>query len=187
VSPFGITLVLMALAFICVVVWRSTDTTTTSARGFVAPSPVAPAPTAPAAPLPDRPDYTEQPLPIHGEAHDYTTARHVAPLEISGLAEAHSLVKIVDVLDPRRYVTVFVHKGMTTKVRLPLGSYELRYAMGDAWYGYEHLFGPDTTYTKADTQLDFRVDGDRVSGYSVTLYKVRDGNLETSSIPPTAF
>ena len=79
-------------------------------------------------------------------------------------------------------MTVFVRKGMTAEIDVPLGLYELRYALGDEWYGYDHLFGPKTSYSKADTLFDFRDTGTQLTGYTVTLYKVPRGNLHTSTI-----
>lgn len=84
-------------------------------------------------------------------------------------------------------MTVFVRSGMTANVDVPLGNYEFRYAAGDTWYGYEHLFGPATGYSKADKLFDFRDTGYEVSGYTVTLYKVPNGNLHTSSIRANEF
>ena len=68
-----------------------------------------------------------------------------------------------------------------------LGTYEVRYPSGDKWYGYEYLFGPETSYSKADKTFTFRVEGNQVSGFTITLYKATDGNLHTSPIEPTDF
>jgi hypothetical protein len=52
-------------------------------------------------------------------------------------------------------MTVFVRGGETVETRAPLGKFIVKYASGDTWYGYDHLFGPDTTYTKADETFIF--------------------------------
>ena len=82
---------------------------------------------------------------------------------------------------------VFVRGGSTVEVEVPLGTYRLKYAAGQNWYGLPHLFGPETSYSKADTPFRFYIEGQRISGYTVTLYSVRDGNLRTSPLNPGDF
>lgn len=71
---------------------------------------------------------------------------------------------------------------MSASVDVPLGDYEFRYAGGSEWYGFEHLFGPDTSYNKAESSFEFRDTGYEVTGYTVTLYKVPHGNLRMTHI-----
>ncbi|MEO0071541.1 MAG: hypothetical protein ABIK39_05600 [candidate division WOR-3 bacterium] len=81
-------------------------------------------------------------------------------------------------------LAVFIHPGKSISLEVPVGSYELRYAVGDTWYGREHLFGPRTSYYKAEAVLHFQIVGNRVSGYEVQLYPQPYGNLRTRSISP---
>jgi len=126
-------------------------------------------------------------LPPNGEVQTYSSQQRVAPLEVRASQDAHYLIKLVDAGTGTPILTVFVRQGMTASVDVPLGTCELRYAAGDAWYGYEHLFGPDTGYSKADTLLNFRDTGYQVSGYTVSLFRVAHGNLRTSSIRANEF
>ncbi len=87
----------------------------------------------------------------------------------------------------RPALTLFVRGGETEKIKVPLGTYELRYASGDKWYGYEHLFGKNTSYSKADKTFTFQVQDNSVNGYTVTLYRVANGNLRTSRIGKADF
>ncbi len=127
------------------------------------------------------------PLPANGFLQVFTTREAVAPFEIKSDYDSNYLVKLVDSNNSSTVITVFVHGGLTATVDVPLGTYDVRYASGDAWYGYEHLFGPSTTYSKADRLFTFRQDGLHVSGYTITLYKVRYGNLQTSRIHKDQF
>lgn len=127
------------------------------------------------------------PLPTNGALQVFTTRQAIAPFEIKSSYGGHYLVKLVDSYSKTPVITVFVHGGLTANVDVPLGTYEVRYASGDTWYGYEHLFGPDTAYSKADQMFYFRDDGSQVSGYTITLYKVRNGNLQTSKIRKNQF
>lgn len=138
---------------------------------------------------PDRPPFTEteQPLPNHGKITWYSAGDPVAPLEIKSSLGSHYLVKLSDYNSGKDVLSVFVHGGSTATFDVPLGTYRIKYASGERWYGPEHLFGPETAYSKADSSFDFQVIGNHVSGYTLTLYKVLNGNLQTSKISPEEF
>lgn len=146
---------------------------------------------------PSRPVYTPRPRPIFtepeltpptsGEVRRYTTKDGVAPLQIRSSSGSNYLVKLDDVTTGRPVLSVFVRGGQTEEIDVPLGTYVVKYASGDRWYGYTHLFGPDTQYSKADQNFTFTFDGYQYSGYTVTLYKVQNGNLKTSKISPDDF
>lgn len=125
--------------------------------------------------------------PKSGEAQNFSSAPRVAPFEIKASQLGNYLVKLVDARARNDVMTVFVRGGTTVEVEVPLGMFEVRYAYGEKWYGYKHLFGPDTVYSKAETTFDFSSDGNRVTGYTITLYGVRDGNLQTSKISAEEF
>jgi len=80
-----------------------------------------------------------------------------------------------------------VRSGKTARVRVPLGSYELRYAAGADWYGEEYLFGPSTGYAKAAEPFDFHTEGDRVLGFTVELIKQTNGSLGEEAIKASDF
>jgi hypothetical protein len=126
-------------------------------------------------------------LPASGELRSFTGQERIAPLEIRAAQGSHYFVKLVDTSTQTAVLTLFVRGGNTEKVDVPLGTYELRYASGEKWYGYEQLFGKDTSYSKADNTFRFHVDNDSVNGYTVTLYRVANGNLRTSRIGRAEF
>lgn len=125
--------------------------------------------------------------PKSGQVQNFSSASPIAPFEIKTSQLGNYLVKLVDTRTRNDIMTVFVRGGTTVEVEVPLGVFEVRYAHGEKWYGYKHLFGPDTVYSKADTTFDFNSDGNRVSGYTITLYSVRNGNLQTSKISAEDF
>ncbi len=129
----------------------------------------------------------EYALPYSGEVKLYQNEERVAPLQIKAGAGGHYLVKLVDYYSQSPVMTVFVKGSSNITVDVPLGNYELRYASGNRWFGYDNLFGPDTSYSKADTNFDFSSDGYQVSGYTITLYRVSDGNMRTSKLRPGQF
>jgi hypothetical protein len=131
--------------------------------------------------------YSEQTVPISGSVQTYTMAERIAPFEIKAAQGSHYLVKLVNAYTDATVLTVFVRSGTTVTVDVPLGTYEVRYAAGQTWYGYKYLFGQDTAYSKADETFTFEVVGNQVNGYTITLYKVAHGNLTTSWISPNEF
>lgn len=129
----------------------------------------------------------EQPLPNPGRIQWYSAGDPVAPLEIKSPAGSHYLVKLSGYYSGKDVLSVFVHGGRTVALDVPLGTYSIKYASGERWYGPEHLFGPDTVYSKAESSFEFRRVGDQISGYTLTLHKVLHGNLHTSTISPEEF
>lgn len=142
------------------------------------------APSYSQAPKPTRPQFSEPQLelPPSGEVRNYSAKDKVAPLQIRSSSGSNYLVKLNDSTTGQPVMSVFVRGGQTEEIEVPLGTYVVKYASGDQWYGYTHLFGPSTQYSKADRTFTFSFNGYQYSGYTVTLYKVRDGNLSTSRI-----
>ena len=133
------------------------------------------------------PDYPPHPLPTSGHVRSFTTQPRIAPFQIKAAQGSHFLLKLVNSRNNSPVLTVFVQGGTTVNIKAPLGTYEVRYAGGDTWYGDDHLFGPDTSYSKADKTFAFRQIGNEVQGFTITLYKVLHGNLSTSQIDPAQF
>lgn len=133
------------------------------------------------------PSYPEQTLPYSGAIQTWTSSKRVAPFEIKAAKGSNYLLKLVDVYTDSPIMTVFVRSGTNVEVEVPLGTYEVRYAAGEKWYGYEYLFGPETSYSKAENTFTFEIVGNQISGFTITLYKVAHGNLHTSAIGPTEF
>lgn len=146
----------------------------------------------PALPSPSRlkektPLIPEQPLPRTGSVRKHAAGALVAPFQIKAAQGNNYLVKLVDTYSRSLVLTVFVRSGTTVDIKVPLGSYEVKYAAGKRWFGYEYLFGVDTIYSKADKIFTFEIADNQISGYSITLYKVAHGNLHTMEIKPEEF
>ena len=141
--------------------------------------------------VPEEPKFDEpvQPLPENGAWWKYRDEEHVAPLRIETRwsGSHHYYVKVHDRTTGSPVLTVFVRGGQTAEVKVPVGTHGLKYATGTTWYGREHLFGPDTKYSKASQPFEFNSTGYQVSGYTVQLYRQRDGNLHTYDIDKDEF
>lgn len=129
-----------------------------------------------------------QPLPINGAIKRYVNDEAIAPLKIITRDSGnHYFVKIVDWYIKKEVCTVFIRSGQTVSLDVPLGTYKLKYATGEKWYGTKFLFGPETTYSVADKQFDFEMRRDHVSGYTVELILQPNGNLKTNNITAEEF
>jgi hypothetical protein len=115
----------------------------------------------------------------------------LAPLKVkTAIGSPNYYVKIVDWAtrnSTAARLIFFVRSGQTVDVSVPIGAYEFRYAAGEKWYGEEYLFGPETLDRRADEQFVFRVEGDKVSGFTVELIKQIDGNLKETPIRASDF
>ena len=140
-----------------------------------------------AVPTPPPFNEPELPLPQSGEAINYSNRTPHAPFEIQSAAGTNYLVKLSDLYSGEPVMTIFVRGGSPVNVDVPEGTYWVKYAAGEKWYGYDYLFGPRTGYSKASETFTFGNDGRRYTGYTITLYKVRDGNLHTQDINPEDF
>jgi hypothetical protein len=159
----------------------------TSAPAYVPAPPIPTTNSILPPPVVSAPSYPECPLPDHGSTWFYTAEAKLAPFEISAPLGASCLAKLVDANTGKPVVSVFVHAGSKVEVDVPLGNYILKYAMGEKWYGETHLFGPSTSYGKANTVLNFGIEGNRYAGHTIRLQKSVDGNLRTESISPGDF
>ena len=149
------------------------------------PSAPTPPPTTPAMTSRAKPVVTSPPR--HGEVMMFTRKPRMAPLEIQTSPGSHYLLKLTDAQSGQKVMTVFVRGGQPLRLHVPLGDYVFKYATGNTWHGYQGLFGPATIYSKARQPFSFRIEGNRISGYTVTLYKVSNGNLKPQPIQPHEF
>ncbi|MEK6200792.1 hypothetical protein [Psychrobacter sp. P11G5] len=124
---------------------------------------------------------------MNGTIDLYTNQPRVAPLEIETSGSGYYLVKLVTTGTDDIVMTIFIHAGQSLTTEVPLGSYDIKYASGEKWYGYEDLFGAETEYSKANSVFYFQDTGYQISGYNITLYQVTNGNLSTSEISASEF
>ena len=89
------------------------------------------------------------------------------------------------------HLVMYVRAQQTVKVNVKDGLYKLKYATGERWYSDKELFGSKTAYSKANTTISFETtySGSFVyyDSQEVTLYKVFNGNMSTSSISEDDF
>ncbi len=132
--------------------------------------------------------YETEAKPDTGLVNRYSKKSRVAPFTVKTSDDGVDyFVKLVNQETGDVDYEYYIHEGETLSVEVALGTYTLKYASGEIWYGTEHLFGPDTEYYEGGDDLRFYQSSTTIHGFSVTLYKVVGGNFDTTKIDPEDF
>lgn len=139
-------------------------------------------------------DPLPQPVPIPRSGrilyeNPYFNER-VAPLTIDASNQpvsSYYYVKLRFAQVKTPILAFFIRGGTKETIDVPLGTYELLYASGTEWYGQDLLFGPNTSYYLADELFKFYEENDYVNGWTVTLSKQYNGNLDIDEISADEF
>jgi len=94
-------------------------------------------------------------FPAHGTATHLTRNEAVAPFKVETQAGRNYLLKLSDPQSGRDVAKLYVVGGQPVEFLVPLGTYGVKFATGEKWYGDKHLFGPSTQYGKFDELMDF--------------------------------
>lgn len=132
-------------------------------------------------PATETPQLQSLPYPENGTILSDAGLERVAPLTVNTEEDLAYYIKLCD-MNGNEVLGFFAGPNTSVDVDVPLGTYELRYACGTTWYGIDSKFGEVTQYFKADTDFDFTEDSEYTHGYTVTLYAVPDGNMNTQEI-----
>lgn len=82
---------------------------------------------------------------------------------------ANYLVKLKDAYNKETIMTIFIIGGNEITVNVPLGSFEITYASGNKWYGYDYLLVKKHLIVKLMKFFNFRNTGYQISGYNFSL------------------
>lgn len=127
------------------------------------------------------PDLIEQPLPNTGDT-DNPNFYGDNPLIIKTQYGKNYWVRISNSINDATMASYFVRGGDTLNIEVPKGSYTIKYASGDSWYGTAHLFGKKTQYAKADKVFEFNN-----NGYTIELIYQTNGNLNSKQLNANQF
>ena len=125
--------------------------------------------------------------PWSGRILQYPSTDRVAPLTVktSGLSDYYIFLKHTSIKS--RSMAFYVQGGTSIDIDVPLGEYEIYYATGYTWYGLDNLFGSDTTYYKCEDTFPFTYLSNTYNGWTLTLYAVSNGNMDTERIDASDF
>ena len=119
----------------------------------------------------------ELPLPANGTIRWHISMIGVAPLEIRTSSGSNYLVKLERVTDGQDVLDIFIRGESNISVNVPLGEYQLEYAVGQKWYGDEQKFGPETSYNRAD--FDIQLPPGQLRRKWVYSYTIPGGKWES--------
>lgn len=95
----------------------------------------------------------------------------LAPLTIRARYDGrHYYLKLIRLSDNSEAFTAFLKSGYTLSEHVPVGKYEIKYAVGENWYGPKWLFGNQTYFSKMDRVLEFKFQNNEIEGYRLDLY-----------------
>lgn len=134
----------------------------------------------------------EQPLPRSGvmgisKASAKWARDELPPFKVSAPPGANYVIKLVDLQSGTTGPRLFVRGGEVVEAGVPPGTYFVKTASGQTWYGDAVRFGPNTNYAQMEQTVTFGVEGDRLVGHELRLAQSRDGNLRKHGISADQF
>jgi len=137
------------------------------------------------------------PLPPNGTSRFFVKEERPALLKVKASGKYHYLVKMTRPNSTDTVVDLIVRAGQQAQIKVPLGTFHIKWATGQTWYGYEKgkRFGPSTDFNKADQLFTFEQEVTETStGYmtsttvlEITLFEVISGNMKSKDIPESQF
>ena len=126
---------------------------------------------------------------FNGQMVTWPSGDQVAPLTVStsGDTNYYIVLKPIDGEARSNGGMSFLVTGTSAEVDVPLGTYAIYYACGSDWYGKNYKFGDQTEYFKCNETFEFTADDEMVYGWTLTLYKVSNGNMSTDEVPKDYF
>jgi hypothetical protein len=106
-----------------------------------------------------------------------------SPIEIKTPRNGNYFIKIISWSSNEPVVLAFIRGGETFETYIPVGSYDIRYAKGEDWYGTTLQFGPNASYARCDEIMFFSSQ----YGHSIELIQQVGGNLETENLSEDDF
>ncbi len=127
------------------------------------------------------PDLTPVSEPESGQILSGYEAFRESEITVTASKGSSCLVKLKTSSGIER-LSFYVRAGETVTIGVPCEYLYVYFASGETWYGEEHHFGANTSYSKDDQIADF-------SRYTMTytLYPVTDGNFSQTPIDKSEF
>jgi hypothetical protein len=99
----------------------------------------------------------------------------------------HHIVKLSDAISGAPVLSLFVRNGETATVKVPLGTFKVKMAQGNQWFGETRLFGTDMRVNQGLTPFTFSSDGRSITGHTLRLEDRIEGNYPTRQISADNF
>ena len=124
-----------------------------------------------------------QPLPKNGTIRSFGQSARPAPLKVNTRGSDHHLIKLTRPGSTEAVMYLFIRAGQSAQMRVLLGNFEIKWAAGTEWYGYEKEFGESTHYQKDPDLYRF----EKNDKWTLTLYPVSSGNMSSKTISADEF
>ena len=127
----------------------------------------------------------EESLPDNGDGVSrFNRAETTSKIRIVPRSEqGHIVVKVENWDDPELVCWFLIRAGQSAETSIPPGTYRLKFACGNRWYGEKHLFGPNASYFAIVNEI--RVPANTV--YTLNLAPSVTGRLREYTIGSTDF
>lgn len=122
------------------------------------------------------------PTPVNGAIIFDPVNEKVAPLSVETTVYDNCYLVLTEHGSKKLVMSFFVRANSSAEVHVPIGNYDIYYAVGESWYGTEHLFGDSTYRAKFDESFLFTKEPDGYSGWTIEMQPVSYGNLESDPI-----
>ena len=132
-------------------------------------------------------NYLNSVMPANGTVLSSTISGGYGELTVY-TDDTPAVVKIQDVNNSSRYITLFVRAYSSAFINVPDGTYTIKYATGDKYFGdtASGPFGNDTSFYQMEGNIEYTTTQSGNSIYykiwEVTLYSVEGGNTPIHSI-----
>ena len=98
-------------------------------------------------------------------------------------SESTFYLKLVGLGDKKRpLISMLGRGGEVLNIKVPAGTYRLRYMSGPTWFGPVDKFGPGVSGSESEANLTFERNGNDLSGNEVVLIEQAGGNLRHSGV-----
>lgn len=131
-----------------------------------------------------------RPLPLSGEYEPPPWRQfetNQPPFKVTAGRGVNYFIRLADWQSGVPVIAVFVRAGEQVEIGVPPGTYRVKFASGQQWYGENIWFGPDTDYSMVDASVSFSVQGNQLLGHELKLEQVLNGNLRRQKISAATF
>ncbi len=131
----------------------------------------------------NKPVFTRVPVSVkNGEVIISPADECLAPFTVETSGSNNYYIYLDSTTSVHNDMSFFVTGGKTVEIEVPLDTYNVFYAVGETWFGPAYKFGSTTSYYKCDGTFEFYDDGNHYQGWTITLYSVQNGNMDTDII-----
>lgn len=117
--------------------------------------------------------------PSSGKVLKKTTEGGTNVFKLSVKGSADFCVKLEDTEDSSKFVVFYARAGQPSRVKVPSGTYKIKFCTGDYWCDLANFFYPDSTFVESRYTVKFASTQNTFTQVDFTLY---DSSFSESSL-----